>query len=63
MTMALNHNIFSDGRAYVGLSRARELEPLFLSHLDFDAIKADPEAIAEYDQLRAKAAELALQRY
>lgn len=61
--MTLNHNIFSDGQAYVGLSRARELEQLFLSHLDFDAIKADPEAIAEYDRLRAKAAELALQRH
>jgi ATP-dependent exoDNAse (exonuclease V) alpha subunit len=63
MVMALNHNIFSDGQAYVGLSRARTLELLFLSHFDFDAIKADPEAIAEYDRLRAKAAELALQRH
>ena len=61
--MALNRNIFSDGQAYVGLCRGRELEQLFLSHLDFDAIKADPEAIAEYDRLRAKAAELALQRH
>jgi ATP-dependent exoDNAse (exonuclease V) alpha subunit len=61
VTMALNCDIFSDGQAYVGLSRGRELEQLFLSHLDFRVIKADPKAIAEYDRLRAKAAEFALQ--
>jgi len=61
--MALNRNIFSDGHAYVRLSRGREIEQLFLSHLDFDAIKTDPKAIAEYDLLRTKAAELALQRH
>ena len=61
VTMALNRNIFSYGQAYVGLSRCCKLEQLFLSSLDFDAIKADPEAIAEYDRLRKKAAELALQ--
>jgi hypothetical protein len=31
------------------------LEQVFLTQLDFDAIKADPEAIAEYDRLRAVA--------
>ena len=56
--MALNRNIFSDGQAYVGLSRCCTLEQLFLSHLDWDAIKTDREAIAEYDRLEAKALEL-----
>jgi len=58
VTIALNSNIFSDGQAYVALSRGRRLDELFLTHLDFDAIKADPEAIAEYQRLEAKASEL-----
>ena len=58
VTIALNSNIFSDGQAYVALSRGRRLDELFLTHLDFDAIKADPEAIAEYQRLEAKAGEL-----
>jgi len=39
------------------LSRATRLEGVFLTDLDFDAIKADPEAIAEYERLEAKAAD------
>jgi ATP-dependent DNA helicase PIF1 len=58
LTMALNRNIFSDGQAYVGLSRCCTPEQLFLSHLDWDAIKADREAIAEYERLEAKELEL-----
>src|ERR1700735_4460380 len=45
VTLALNKSIFSDGQAYVGLSRATTSEKLFLTQLDFDAIKADPEAV------------------
>jgi ATP-dependent exoDNAse (exonuclease V) alpha subunit len=56
--LALNSNIFSDGQAYVGLSRATTLERVFLTALDFDAIKADPEAIEEYERLEAKAHKL-----
>jgi hypothetical protein len=48
----LNKNIFSDGQAFVGLSRAAMSEKLFLTQLDFDAIKEDPEAIAEYERLK-----------
>jgi len=55
VTLALNKSIFSDGQAYVGLSRATTSERLFLTQLDFDAIKADPEAIAEYNRLRTLA--------
>ena len=58
LTMTLNRNIFSDGQAYIRLSRCYTLEQLFLSHLDWDAIKADPEATAEYECLEAKAVEL-----
>ena len=60
VTLALNSNIFSDGQAYVGLSRATALERLSLSALDFDAIKADPEAIKEYERLEAKAREIGI---
>jgi ATP-dependent DNA helicase PIF1 len=52
VTLALNKNLFSEGEAYVGLSRATTLDRVFLMQLDFDAIEADPEAIAEYDRLR-----------
>jgi ATP-dependent DNA helicase PIF1 len=55
ITLALNKSIFSEGQAYVGLSRATTLEQVFLTQLDFDAIKADPGAIAEYNRLRAVA--------
>ena len=58
VTLALNKSIFSDGQAYVGLSRATTSERLFLTQLDFDAIKADPEAIAEYNRLRTLASRL-----
>jgi ATP-dependent DNA helicase PIF1 len=57
ITVALNRNIFSYGQAYVALSRAITFNKLFLSHLDFEAIKADPEAIAEYERLERIAAE------
>jgi ATP-dependent exoDNAse (exonuclease V) alpha subunit len=58
VTLALNKNFFSEGQAYEGLSRAMASERLFLTQLDFDAIKADPEAIAEYDRLRTVALQL-----
>ena len=58
ITLALNENIFSEGQAYVGLSRATTLEQVFLTQLDFKAIKADPEAITEYKRLRDMASQL-----
>jgi len=58
ITLGLNKNFFSGGQAYVGLSRATASERLFLTQLDFDAIKADPEAIAEYERLRTVALQL-----
>jgi hypothetical protein len=33
-------------------------EQLFLTQLDFDAIKADPEAVAEYNRLKTLATRL-----
>jgi hypothetical protein len=50
--------MFAEGQAYVGLSRATTADQLFLTELDFSAIKADPEAIAEYLRLEEKAANL-----
>jgi ATP-dependent DNA helicase PIF1 len=58
VTVALNSNIFSDGQAYVALSRGKDLEQVYLTHCDLEAIKADPEAIAEYERLEAKAEQL-----
>lgn len=58
ITLVLNKSIFSEGQAFVGLSRATTLEGVFLTQLDFDAIKADPEAIAEYNRLRTVASQL-----
>jgi hypothetical protein len=60
ITIALNNSMFADGQGYVALSRAISLDQLFLSELDFSAIKADPEAIAEYKRLEQKAAALAI---
>jgi ATP-dependent exoDNAse (exonuclease V) alpha subunit len=54
--VALNKNLFAQGQAYVALSRAVTEEFLFISQLDFSAIKADPEALAEYQRLEEKAA-------
>jgi ATP-dependent DNA helicase PIF1 len=60
ITIALNNSMFADGQGYVALSRAISLDQLFLSELDFSAVKADPEAIAEYKRLEQKAAALAI---
>ena len=56
--MALNKNMFAQGQAYVALSRAVTEEFLFISQLDFSAIKADPQALVEYQRLEDKAASL-----
>jgi ATP-dependent DNA helicase PIF1 len=58
ITVALNCNFFSDGQAYVALSRGKDLERVYLTHCDLEAIKADSEAIAEYQRLEAKAEQL-----
>jgi ATP-dependent exoDNAse (exonuclease V) alpha subunit len=58
ITVALSKSMFAQGQGYVALSRAKSPEQLFLTELDFDAIKADPEAIAEHQRLERKAAAL-----
>jgi ATP-dependent exoDNAse (exonuclease V) alpha subunit len=45
ITVVLNRNIFSYGQAYIALSRAITFNKVFLSHFDFEAIKADPERL------------------
>jgi hypothetical protein len=52
ITLALNENIFLEEQAYMGLSQAINLEQVFLTQLDFQAIKANLEAIKEYERLR-----------
>jgi ATP-dependent DNA helicase PIF1 len=59
ITVALNRNIFSDGQAYVALSRGKELERVYLTHCDLEAIKVDLEAIAEYTRLESEVERLA----
>ena len=58
VTVALTKSMFADGQGYVGLSRATTSEQLFITQLDFNAIRADPDAIAEYRRLEQKAAQL-----
>jgi ATP-dependent exoDNAse (exonuclease V) alpha subunit len=58
VTVALTKSMFADGQGYVGLSRATTSEQLFITQLDFNAIRADPDAIAEYRRLEEKAARL-----
>jgi hypothetical protein len=57
ITVALNRNIFSYGQAYVALSCAITFNKVYLSHIDFEAIKADPKVIAEYERLERIATE------
>ena len=59
VTTTLSKSMFADGQGYVALSRATTPEQLFISQLDIDAIRADPDAIAEYRRLEAKAANFA----
>ena len=58
ITLVLNSNIFSEGQAYIGLSRIKILDNIFFSALDFNIIKADNKAIKEYKRLEAKAKDL-----
>jgi len=43
---------FSEGQAYVALSRVRRLEQLHLWTLDMDAFRTSPTIAAQYDRLR-----------
>ena len=51
--MDLGTTIFSDGQAYVGLSRVSTLEGLHLINFNPASVKANLGAIAEYNQLRS----------
>ena len=60
VTVPLSESMFANGQAYVALSRATTPEELYITRLDFSAIKADPEAIAEYRRLEQRAVRLAI---
>ena len=51
--MDLGTTVFSDGQAYVGLSRVSTLEGLHLINFNPASVKAHSGAIAEYNQLRS----------
>lgn len=55
ITIKLDETIFAPGQAYVALSRATSLDTMYLSRLEFAAIKADPEALAEVHRLETVA--------
>lgn len=44
-------NIFSPGQAYVALSRARSLEGIYISSIDFGRIRADESAVSFYKKI------------
>ena len=50
----LTNTIFTNRQEYIGLSRVTMLEELFILYLDFNIIKANPEAITEYYRLEEK---------
>jgi hypothetical protein len=43
----------------MALSRGKELERVYLTHCDLEAIKAGPEVIAEYTRLESDVEQLA----
>ncbi|KYN27345.1 hypothetical protein ALC57_03271 [Trachymyrmex cornetzi] len=53
MMMDLRTSVFSDGQAYVGLSRVSTLEDLHLINFNPASVKANSGAIVEYNRLRS----------
>ena len=52
--------MFADRQGYVGLSKATTLEELYITRLNFDAIKANLEAITKYSRLEYKAVRIGI---
>jgi ATP-dependent exoDNAse (exonuclease V) alpha subunit len=60
VTIILSETMFADRQAYVGLSRAITPEELYITRLNFDAIKADLKAIAENRRLELVVARIGI---
>jgi ATP-dependent DNA helicase PIF1 len=52
ITVALNDGIFCNGQAYTAISRARKLEDVHISSLDWSAFQVDQAAVKEYVRLQ-----------
>jgi ATP-dependent exoDNAse (exonuclease V) alpha subunit len=51
IAIALDSSIFGAGQAYTGLSRAKEMKGVHISHLERSAFLVDQNAVKEYDRL------------
>ena len=52
IAIALDSSIFGAGQAYTGLSRAKEMSGVHISHLDSSAFIVDQNAVKEYERLQ-----------
>jgi ATP-dependent exoDNAse (exonuclease V) alpha subunit len=52
IAIALDTSIFSAGQAYTGLSRAKQMHGVHISHLDRDAFIVDQNAVKECERLQ-----------
>ena len=50
--MDIGRSIFEYGQAYVGLSRVRTLDGLYLTDFNLTAIRADPKVVEFYEKIR-----------
>jgi ATP-dependent exoDNAse (exonuclease V) alpha subunit len=53
IAIALDGSIFSAGQAYTGLSRAKKMSGIHISHLDRRAFIVDQNAVRECERLEA----------
>jgi ATP-dependent DNA helicase PIF1 len=52
ITVTLDEGIFSNGQAYTAINRARKLEDVHISSLNWAAFKVDQAVVKEYERLQ-----------